>query len=82
MAPGGVELVEPIWSCPSSLLLLSLVALCGVSNEDDGMVKRASERASNKRGERGGECVLNGQQDGDGDGWVAAAAAKDVVVVV
>ena len=46
VAPGGVELVEPIWSCPSSLLLLllSLVALCGVSNEDDGMVKRAREK--------------------------------------
>jgi hypothetical protein len=35
-APGGVELVEPIWSFPSSLF--SLVALCGISEVDDGMV--------------------------------------------
>jgi hypothetical protein len=32
VAPGGVELVEPIWSCPSSLL--SLVALWGVSSDE------------------------------------------------
>ena len=39
VAPGGVELVEPIWSCPSSLL--SLVALCGVSSDDEGIRKVA-----------------------------------------
>lgn len=36
VAPGGVELVEPIWSCPSSLL--SFVALCGVSRVEEGIV--------------------------------------------
>ena len=36
VAPGGVELVEPIWSCPSSLL--SFVALCGVSRAEEGIV--------------------------------------------
>jgi hypothetical protein len=41
VAPGGVELVEPIWSCPSSLL--SLVALCGVSSDDEGIENRGDQ---------------------------------------
>jgi hypothetical protein len=39
VAPGGVELVEPIWSWPSS----SLAPLCGVSRAVDGMATMAGK---------------------------------------
>jgi hypothetical protein len=48
VAPGGVELVEPIWSCPSSLL--SLVALCGVSSDDEGTGAIEAVRRSGDQG--------------------------------
>jgi hypothetical protein len=48
VAPGGVELVEPIWSWLSSSLALPL---CGVSNEVDGM---AAVRGGGDGGDGGG----------------------------
>jgi hypothetical protein len=44
VAPGGVELVEPIWSWASS----SLVALCGVSSALEGIVAEAASRVRAK----------------------------------
>jgi hypothetical protein len=55
VAPGGVELVEPIWSCPSSLL--SLVALWGVSSDDEG-IEASSRRAKQQKDGK------NQQEDG------------------